>query len=399
MQQPITPPDELLKIKDDLSKSLKVKIKIVRGRKNLLQWVLTTLDKKTVLHKGRFILGRGGKQFLNALDSLLTKGTYYLFFYEEENIPNLKCLVINDKKVLFLKHSGILNWIDQINLNPHLPYVKSDFKKVLAKDLIQITPEKLEEIIEKEKVKAEVKESIFARFFSSAKRIIKTKIMRTREREVEAEIAERLVTKSLKTKEDVLRLLKDRKLLKNLEIYDLLLSRFKEGITEEEFNHIKKNLPQILLVHTILEENLKKLDEFEKKVHQDGVPEPQLQEFLVDHSWIFGEEYYGCIRAQENIGISSRNVPDFILEDILKRGDGFSFVQGIVELKRADAEIIKRDTRKIGKFAPTSAVLDAIWQGIRYIRERLKTGRYSKVFIVIGRTKNGKKEVEEIQVL
>lgn len=262
----------------------------------------------------------------------------------------------------------------------------------MEKDLIQITPEKLKEIIEEEKVKAEVRESIFARFFSGFRRILR---IEKGEGEIEVEIAEKLATQPLKTKEDILRLLKDRRLLKNLEIYDLLLSRFKEGITEEEFNQIKKNLPQILLLHNRLKENLKKLDKFEKIVYQDGIPEPQLQQFLTDNSWIFGEEYYGCIKTQEDIGVSSRNVPDFVLEDILKKGDGFFFIHD-VELKRADVKIIKHDKRKIGRFAPTSVVLDAIWQGIRYIRERLKTGRYPKVFIVIGRTQNNQKEVEEI---
>lgn len=101
MEQLITPPGELLKIKDNLSRSLGVNVQIVRGRKDSLQWVFTTLDEKTIARKGRFILGKGGKRFLDALNSLLAKGTYYILFFEGENIPNLRYLTINDKKILF----------------------------------------------------------------------------------------------------------------------------------------------------------------------------------------------------------------------------------------------------------------------------------------------------------
>lgn len=375
-----SPPEELVKIKNELKNKLKLDVNIIHGRKDAIHWSLSTLNETEILLKGRRIIGRGCRKFIQALDSKLGEENYYIFFHNDKRLPDLKFSSFLDKKVVFIPLTVIKNWIAQININPNKPYLEN----VLGETLIT-------EISAKKIIK---KESLIEKFIAQAKKFGR-KIFGTKEDEKVIEgIVKKLPELSFDERIKLLALLKDKHRLKNIDIYDLLVARIKEA-TGEEVNEIIKNLPQILLTTKRLKDNLKKLGVFEKTIYKDGVREEVLQRFLEENPWIFGEEYYSSLKPQTSIDPSRKNVPDFILEDILKRGDGY-FISPIFELKRADVEVLKRDVRKIGEFAPRSKVMDAIWQAIRYYDEQYKKGKYPKVFIIIGRRKDNPKDIEKV---
>lgn len=151
-------------------------------------------------------------------------------------------------------------------------------------------------------------------------------------------------------------------------------------LSNEEKEKFIKNFTKVINSESEIKRKFAVIKNLKEKIETNALEE-KFQEILIANPWIFGEEYFDCKPGRTALG--NRSIPDIKIKDL------FNNQSLIIELKRA-IKIEKKDSRLPDEIAPNSNILQALWQGIRYLDEQSKKGKYSLVYIVIG---SGDKEV------
>lgn len=159
---------------------------------------------------------------------------------------------------------------------------------------------------------------------------------------------------------------------------DLLKIDLKES-TEKEREDFYKNFNKIINSEGEISKKEKVIKKVKGLIKRNALEE-EFQEIITKNPWLMGDEYFQCKPGRHKFGKNS--IPDLIIKDL------FNNQNLVIELKRA-IKIAKKDTRLKGKIAPTSDIMNALWQGIRYLEDQIKKGKYSTVYIIIGFGKDG----------
>lgn len=314
--------------------------------------------------RGRYILGIGGKKFLQALNNLFPEG-YQILFYEDD--PELRAISekpIKDKRVFLYELKKLREMMASLSFNPFFAILNEEYKSLLkAVPRISFTPTFLNQLLAELKRRSKIQKTEKKRSFLEKLREkvpgITPPIEQKLAREIEKFVVER--------KEDLLYALDNKQLM------TFLTERFKrKEITEEDFRLLKENIQIVLTTARRLQRQEKTLGNFKALVYSNP-KEEAIQEFLRKEPWILGDEYYDAI-PQKNVGTEQdRYITDFLLKDM------FGLEDHIIELKKPSFKVTKEPYTKEER-RPTANVLNAIWQGIGYIEENLiKNRRYSKV--------------------
>lgn len=163
---------------------------------------------------------------------------------------------------------------------------------------------------------------------------------------------------------------------------DILKVNLSQLSTNEKEDFIK-NFTKVINSQEEIKRKTAILKELRHLMNTDSLEE-DFQEIIEENPWIFGEEYFSCQSSRTKIG--GRSIPDLKVKDMFNRS-GL-----IIELKRA-IKTEKKDSRLPDQIAPNAHILDALWQGIRYLEEQIKKGKYGVVYIVIGK---GDKDVRKM---
>jgi hypothetical protein len=330
---------EIEVIRKEIESNYKTPIHIVRGNKRFSWKVVLSTIPETEIYKNprnifKLILSGGRvKNFMNTMNDVFAPDLV-IFYSKDYPLGNTEPqIIVGGKKVLCINHIAAQKLIPILSDAPFLEFIMRQYPNTNLEKFG--LGEKDRDILRKET--GVPKKNIIQR------------------------LRDNLFPK------------------KGEEILKIDLSKLKE---EERENFIK-NFTKVINSEEEIKRKILVLKDLKRLIERNALEE-RFQEKVIKNPWIFGEEYFGCKPSRTKIG--GRSIPDLRIKDL------FNNNTLVIELKRA-VKINKKDSRLKDQIAPNSNIMQALWQGIRYLEEQMKKGRYSLVYIVIGK---GDKEINDM---
>jgi hypothetical protein len=404
-------PIEYITLRDEIAKTLAKDFSIIRGRRNTFGWFLSTASEDEIIRKHRWIKNLQHEiKFVKALKERHGLNKRYLLFNEESPI-DFNEPILQEKSIVPINITKAIKSTGIISKNLQLYSVENSVQMSTTKNLQYVDPNYLQQ---KELDSEELKKIGNNDFETeNRKQLITSNITRKKIENKDDEpslginpeefhiIPKDQLWNTIENADDLLLLDIFSPFVKKLLRSGTLKELAQNPENLENLENLQKELGELILIKTRIKEHLKNLDEFETLINTPDIEEEKLQNFLETHTWVFGEEYLGVLESKKNVSSKSdKNIPDFVLKDLVERKDAIYFSQPtIFELKRADVQILKEDSRKSNEVAPRANVLDAIWQAIRYVDKRNHRGFDSRAYIVIGGFSQEKETNKMLQTL
>jgi len=323
----IEDPYQLEGIRSTLEKKYKSKVYLVKGASNY-PWkvVLSTIPSSEIYTDTfkRLLKGSGMKNFMESLNEVFEQDCV-LFYSKKYPLGNKNPLItISDVKILCLNYPRALRLIKIIGKHKFLEFIRREYPNADIEKL-GITKAEIDILKEEEVPK------------KSLVRSVKDSLFPPRETDV----------------------------------FDVDLKSLEEKKRMDFLN----NLDKIIYTKNEIERRIKVISKLKKLKSSPDTLEERFHEILIENPWIFGDEYSKAKPTRKKL--KNGRIPDITLKDIF---DGQDLV---LELKRA-VKIYKNDSRQKGKIEPNRHILQALWQSIGYLNERVKEEKYSTVYILIG---------------
>jgi hypothetical protein len=398
------PPIDVIRTVNELESMLGVKLFIIKGRSNTFGWFFSPLPEDEIgLRNYRWLLPEQEVKVTRALRMVNGDNCSYLLF---DNSSDLKEDVIefDGRKIVPINIKKLEKNIELVKINAHIFHIKNRNVNVRfdpeyvrkAEEMLRSLPTNGSSLNETGTVDtAEQYQPTSISIPKEVEQVVPTL--------TEQENATQIKEKGIVIKKGELAdVFKNADTMMKIDILNMVFGEVVSSpdVSYKDIEKFQDELPKLLHQRKRLMEHLEYLNRFETLIKDAQTTEEDLQIFLENNTWIFGEEYSGVLDSKENIG-SKTNIyrPDFVLKDIARKGDAIIFSPDMFELKKASLEFTKQNSRKKDELAPNSSVLDAIWQGFGYVDVRMKKGIFSKVFIIVGRHSGNKQKRDILRKL
>lgn len=393
------PPADTIRIAKELESKLGMTIVPIRGRSNTFGWFFSTLSESDLgIRPYRWVLPQQEVKVTRAFKMVNGANCGYLLFDSSSNLKE-DVIEIDGRNIVVTNIKTLEENAELAIFNAHVFYIKN--KNATAKfspEYVRRTEEMLKSLpmnrMNSHKAEDFPIENNQAESLSISQKVEPIgntpmddkNTLQIKERGIfikKNELADVFKGADVMMKLDILK-----------ELFGELVSS--PDTSYKDIEKFKDELPKMVHQRKWFLEHLEKLKFFETLINNEHTTEEELQKFLENNTWVFGEEYSGILDPKENIGTKNDvHKPDLVLKDITRKGDGVIFSPDLFELKKASTEFVKQDSRKKDEYAPRASVLDAIWQGLRYVEVRLRKGIYSKTFVVLGRH-GGNREKQKV---
>jgi hypothetical protein len=394
------PPADVIRAASELESSLGVKLFIIRGRRNTFGWFFSPLPEDEIgLRRYRWLLSQQEVKVTRAFRMVNGDDCRYLLFDGSSTLKE-DIIELDGRKIVATNIKKLEENIELAKINAHLFHIKNRNVNVkFDSEYVRRAEEMLRSLPTDRSSSNEPESSSIVEesqpIPSSAPKEIKPVLLIPAERENVIQTKEKGI---FIKKNELAEVFKNADVMMKLDILNTIFGEFVSSpdTSYKDIQKFQEELPKLVHQRKRLLEHLEELNHFETLIKDAQTTEEDLQKFLENSTWIFGEEYAGVLNPKENIGSKTdAHRPDFVLNDIARKGDAIIFSPDMFELKKASEEFTKQDPRKKDELAPRASVLNAIWQGFRYVDARMRKGIFSKAFIVIGRH-GGEKEKQDI---